>query len=407
MGPKLFSFKKGETTYSLRLFPIGGYCAMEGEDEDSENPRAFNNAKVWKRLIIIIAGAVMNILLGLVLMIVTLLPQEAFPSTTVGDFSLSSYSEISGMKDGDKIVKLNNYGVMSSMDMSFALSTMKTKEVKGNTLQLYKEDVSKELYNHCLELVDKKTTQKTVDQYNKLLFEAKPKILNLTSKDKANKLLKEYYIKIDNVTGIKSKTYPVVDESEKREKFRSDVTVERNGEKILLKDVDFSGYKNSDGESRIVQDFLVEPIEKNFFTLIGESVKNTVSTVKVVWSSLIGLITGQFSIKQLTGPVGLASVITEVAGKSLETSFGSAVMSIVYIMMVITVNLGVVNMLPFPALDGGRFLFLLIEAVFKKPIPRKVESAINTVGLILLLSFTVLIAFKDIFQIFNGGFDVF
>lgn len=407
MGPKLFSFTKGETTYSLRLFPIGGYCAMEGEDEDSENPRAFNNAKVWKRLIIIIAGAVMNILLGLVLMIVTLLPQEAFPSTTVGDFSLSSYSEISGMKDGDKIVKLNNYGVMSSMDMSFALSTMKTKEVKGNTLQLYKEDVSKELYNHCLELVDKKTTQKTVDQYNKLLFEAKPKILNLTSKDKANKLLKEYYIKIDNVTGIKSKTYPVVDESEKREKFRSDVTVERNGEKILLKDVDFSGYKNSDGESRIVQDFLVEPIEKNFFTLIGESVKNTVSTVKVVWSSLIGLITGQFSIKQLTGPVGLASVITEVAGKSLETSFGSAVMSIVYIMMVITVNLGVVNMLPFPALDGGRFLFLLIEAVFKKPIPRKVESAINTVGLILLLSFTVLIAFKDIFQIFNGGFDVF
>ena len=87
MGPKLFSFTKGETTYSLRLFPIGGYCAMEGEDEDSENPRAFNNVKIWKRMIIIVAGAFMNIVLGMILMLITLIPQENLRPPQISQFS--------------------------------------------------------------------------------------------------------------------------------------------------------------------------------------------------------------------------------------------------------------------------------------------------------------------------------
>ena len=106
----------------------------------------------------------------------------------------------------------------------------------------------------------------------------------------------------------------------------------------------------------------------------------------------------------MSGPVGIASAITQVAGESLRTSgFGSAVSSIVYIMMVITINLGVVNMLPFPALDGGRFLMLLIEWIFRKPVPRKVESVINTVGLVLLLGLSAVIAVKDVWKIFSGG----
>ena len=129
MGPKLFSFTKGETTYSLRLFPIGGYCAMEGEDEDSENPRSFNNAKIWKRMIIIVAGATMNILLGLVLMLITLLPQENFASTTVSQFSAGSFSAVTGLQPGDKIVEINDYAVNTSTDFSFALFTLPVKEV--------------------------------------------------------------------------------------------------------------------------------------------------------------------------------------------------------------------------------------------------------------------------------------
>ncbi|MBQ1897831.1 MAG: site-2 protease family protein, partial [Ruminococcus sp.] len=145
MGPKLFSFTKGETTYSLRLFPIGGYCAMEGEDEDSENPRSFNNAKIWKRMIIIVAGATMNILLGLVLMLITLLPQENFASTTVSQFSAGSFSAVTGLQPGDKIVEINDYAVNTSTDFSFALFTLPVKEVDGSELSIYKEDCAYDL----------------------------------------------------------------------------------------------------------------------------------------------------------------------------------------------------------------------------------------------------------------------
>ena len=107
----------------------------------------------------------------------------------------------------------------------------------------------------------------------------------------------------------------------------------------------------------------------------------------------------------MSGPVGIASAITEVAGESLRTSgFGSAVNSIVYIMMVITINLGIVNMLPFPALDGGRFLFLIIEAIIRRPLPRKFEYIVNGVGLAILIMFIIAISVKDVWQLITGTF---
>jgi regulator of sigma E protease len=184
------------------------------------------------------------------------------------------------------------------------------------------------------------------------------------------------------------------------------MTVIRDGAKTELKDVDLLTLKKSadDDTPQLKIDFYIEPIEKNFGSVIQQTFASTVSVVRMVWGSLIGLIKGQFSLNDMSGPVGIASAITEVAGESLRTSgFLSAVGSIVYVMMVITINLGVVNMLPFPALDGGRFLMLLIEWIFRKPVPRKVENIINTVGLVLLLGLSVFIAFQDVWKIFSGG----
>ena len=159
-----------------------------------------------------------------------------------------------------------------------------------------------------------------------------------------------------------------------------------------------------DDTPKLQIDFYIAPIEKNVGSVISQTFGNTVSIVRMVWGSLIGLLKGQFSFNDMSGPVGIASAITEVAGESLRTSgFGSAVSAIVYVMMVITVNLGIVNMLPFPALDGGRFLMLLIEWIFRKPVPRKVESIINTVGLILLLGLSAVIAVKDVWKLISGG----
>ena len=407
MGPKIFSFTKGETTYSLRLFPIGGYCAMEGEDEDSDNPRAFNNAAIWKRMIVIIAGAVMNILFGLVLMLITLLPQESFASTTVSEFSVSSFTAVTGLKSGDKIVEINDYAVNTSTDFSFALYTLPVTQVDGNELSVYKEDCAFDLYVRATELVDENTTKEQNEAVIKLLGEAQIRLSDTKSNGEAYAVFGDYYNRIAETLGKKkSDKIPTIEIRDTRSRFRTNMKVIRDGEMIELKNVDLLTLKKSadDDTPQLQVDFYIEPMEKDFGTVIQQTFANTVSVVRMVWGSLIGLIKGQFSLNEMSGPVGIASTITQVAGESLKTNgFGAAVNSIVYIMMIITVNLGVVNMLPFPALDGGRFLMLLIEWIFRKPVPRRVEQIINTVGLILLLGLSAVIAVKDVWKLFSGG----
>lgn len=410
MGPKLFSFTKGETTYSLRLFPIGGYCAMEGEDEDSDNPRAFNNVKIWKRMIIIVAGAFMNIVLGMILMLITLIPQESIASTQVSMFMPGSFSAVTGLQTGDKIVKVNGYKVNTYIDFYFALYTMPVTEVDGSELDIYKEDCAFDLLVYARDCLGKMDSEKSSDANQKMseLFnKAQPQLAKCGSKDEAYKVFCQYYDEITSIAGLKkAEEYPEIELRETRKRYRCDMTVLRDGEKVELKNVDLMTLKGDDDKPKMQLDFYVQPLDKNAGVIIGETFKETVSVVRMVWGGLAGLVTGKFSLNEMAGPVGLAAAITDVASKSLETNgFGSAVSSIVYIMMVISINLGVVNMLPFPALDGGRFLMLLIEAIFHKPVPRKVESIINTVGLVILLAFMAIIAVKDIWQLFNGGFS--
>lgn len=405
MGPKLFSFSKGETTYSFRLLPIGGYCAMEGEDEESDNPRAFNNAKVYKRMIIVVAGAFMNIMFGLLLMLITLLPQESFISTTVDEFIPYSFSASTGLEEGDRIVEINDYKINSSTDFSFAMYTLPLSKVDGDTLGIYKEDCAFNLRYHyytCSENVkDDEALQSLYDTW----CEGGYAIFDADNKAQAYESMCRYIDLISDESGTdRVENYPEIEIRETRQRFRTDMTVIRDGEEIELKDVDFFTYKETEeGEPMLAIDFYLEPIEKTFLSTVSQTGIQTVSVVRMVWGSLAGLVTGQFGINDVTGPVGLASAITDVASESLKTSFMDAVRSIVYVMMVITVNLGIVNMLPFPALDGGRFVLLLIEAIFRKPVPRKVESIINGVGLALLLLLMAVITFKDIWVLIFGG----
>ncbi len=404
MGPKLFSFTKGETTYSFRLFPIGGYCAMEGEDEDSENPRAFNNAKIWKRMIIIIAGAVMNILLGLLLMFIVVVQQPNFASTTIDSFQPNSYTANSGLQAGDQIIKLNNYDIWNYRDFAFAMGTMKCVEVDGDSLNIYKEDCTNELTNLYLTLTkDSSLTETEINNIYRQFQNDCAVINNATTKDEAYKFLELGYANLNKLVGITEYTVPEIKVQETRQRFRTDITVIRNGEHVELKDVDFFTAKNVEtGEPELRWDFFVTPIEKNFTTVITETCSQTVSVARMVWASLAGLVTGQFGFNEVSGPVGITNAITQVASQGLEQSFLAAVNNIILVMVIITVNLGIFNMLPFPALDGGKFVLLLIEGIFRKPIPRKIEAAINAAGLAILLLFTVVITFKDVWQLFGG-----
>lgn len=302
MGPTLFKFGKGETTYALRLFPIGGFVSMEGEEEESDDEGSFSRKPVWKRLIIVLAGAVMNLLLGFLLLLSLVLMKDALASKTISNFDQAAVSNVgdNALQIGDEIVKINGKSINIGNDISYAL---------------------------------------------------------IRDKD-----------------GI------------------VDFTVRRDGELVELKGVAFDMYDIAEGQRAIVLDFKVLPLEKTFGSVLHEAFFWTVSIGDLVWGSLIDLVTGNFALNQLSGPVGVVTVIGEAA----SVGFDSLLLMIAFI----TINLGIFNMLPFPALDGGRFVFLIVEGIRRKPINPKIENGINMAGFALLILLMIVVTVNDVIKLF-------
>ena len=297
-GPKLFSKKLGETTYKANLIPLGGYCAMEGEDEQSGDPRAFCNKAAWRRFIIVIMGALFNLLLGFALVAIVLAPEKRFATTVIAGFSKNAVSEQYGLKANDKIISVDGRKIYTTYDLSYAFTNVKDGKI--------------------------------------------------------------------------------------------DLVVLRDGEKTKLDGVKFDTAKEN-GISYIKVDFYVYGKEKTFFGFIGETVSTGISYCAVIWRSLIDLISGKYGISAISGPVGVTAAIGSVAKQNLK--------NIMPIAALITINLGIFNLLPLPALDGGRLLFIAVEIVTRKKVPEKYESVVHTAGFILLIAFMLLITAKDIWSL--------
>ena len=300
-GPKLFSKKLGETTYKANLIPLGGYCAMEGEDEASGDPRAFCNKAAWRRFIIVIMGATFNLLLGFLLVAAVLAPQERFATTVISGFSQNAVSEQSGLKVNDEILSVDGRKIYTTYDLSYAFTNIEDGKV--------------------------------------------------------------------------------------------DITVLRDGEKVKLKDVKFDT-EEENGISYVKLDFYIYGKERTFLSFISQTFNTGISYCAVIWRSLLDLISGKYGISAMSGPVGVTAVIGSAAKQSLK--------NILPIAALITINLGIFNLLPIPALDGGRLLFILIEMLTRKKVPEKYESVVHTVGFVILIAFMLLITAKDIWSlIFN------
>lgn len=300
-GPKIFGKKIGETYYRFNIIPLGGYCAMEGEDEHSDEPRAFCNAKAWKRFVIVISGALCNLLLGLVLSAIILASQSLLSTTTVAKFDENAKSQQSGLAVGDKIVMVDSRKVFTVYDLSYTFTN-----VEGDTV---------------------------------------------------------------------------------------DITVKRDGKKVLLEDVTFNTDEH-DGVNYLQIDFYVLGQEKTFGSMISHSFKTTLSYARIVWMSLIDLVTGKYGLSAVSGPVGLTQVLSETAQSGL--------MDLLPVMTLITINLGVFNLLPLPALDGGRLLFILFEMIFRRKVPEKFEGWVHAAGFALLLGIMVIVTAKDIWMWIAG-----
>ena len=171
-----------------------------------------------------------------------------------------------------------------------------------------------------------------------------------------------------------------------------DLTVIRDGEKIVLEDVSFPSIEVMEGVYMGNMDFKVYRDEVNFGNVVKHAFFRSVSMVKMIVDSIVDLVRGRYGADALSGPVG----VSEAVGQATKNGF----YSVLYLFAFITINLGVFNLIPFPALDGGRVIFLAYEGIFRKPVKKEVEQAINTVGLMLLMGVAVLVMIKDIFALF-------
>ena len=320
MGPAIWKKQVGETLYAIRCIPIGGYCAMEGEDGGSDNPRSFDKAAWWKRLIILAAGAAMNFLIGVVLMvIVVLMVSVCLPGKQTAVPVIASFEDYAtvtgenGLQAGDRIVEVDGEKLYSYSDFSMILS-------------LNPGDVH-------------------------------------------------------------------------------DITVRRNGEKVVLKDFLLEKHEVTleNGSTGLRYGINFTLSTPNFWEKLGMAWNQSLDTVRMVRLSLQMLLGGKVGIKDMSGPVGIVSEMSKVAAAS--DSKVTALLNMLYFGGFIAINLAVMNLLPIPALDGGRIVCLLItvvvEAITKKKINPKYEGYLHGAGMILLLALMAIIMFKDVIFLFK------
>lgn len=314
MGPALWKKQKGETQYSLRLFPVGGFCAMEGEEEDSDDPTALNNQGFWAKLLIFAAGAAMNFIAGLLIILVLYADAQAFYVPVVAGFADGCPLESAdGLQEGDRLLRIDGEKVYVYSDISLLMGLNKTGAF--------------------------------------------------------------------------------------------DLQIERNGEVITLRDftMERREYTDQNGKAYTGYGLYFGAEEATLGRKLSYSWNNAMDFARLVRLSLQMLVTGQAGVKDLSGPVGIVSTMTQVGEQAATTR--AAVENIAYLAALIAVNLAVMNLLPLPALDGGKIFFLVINAVsmqlFKKQIPAKYENYIHFAGLILLLALMAVITFSDVWKLIH------
>ena len=303
MGPAILKKQWGETEYSLRLLPIGGFCAMEGEDADSEDSRAFGKKSVPRRMAVVVAGATMNILLGFVLLIITTSMGDAITTTTISRFhadengNSTSSSESCGLQVNDTIVRINGMRILTDTDLSYKLQYTNENDF-------------------------------TVD-------------------------------------------------------------VRRNGEIVTLEHVRFEDTATT---GRL--DFWVYGQKTTVGNVLAYAAKDTVSIARMTWVGLLDLIRGNVGFHDMSGPVGIVNAIGDAA--TIGETLREHVMSLLALSTLVTINLGFCNLLPLPALDGGRLVFLIIEAIRRKPVKPEHEGMVHLVGMALLMLLMLAVTYNDI-----------
>ncbi len=307
MGPVIWKKQKGETLHTIRLFPIGGFCAMEGEDEDSEDDRAFGKKKPWQKIIILAAGSLMNVICAIIIMCI-IVGARGFTTTTLDEITEGSGAEAAGLMPKDKIVSITTgektYEISQWSDVSEAMNSLSEEETISVGYRRGGKDYTADVKPTLAEGVDSQGN--TVNYY----------VLGITCK-----------------------------------------------------------------------------ISHSPFKAVVAGSQSTWAMTKMMFSSLGQLFTGKASPEELTGPVGMVKMVSQTSEYGFWY-YG-------FLTALICLNLAVINMLPLPALDGGRIIFVLYSAITGKPVSERVEGTIHLVGMALLMLLMIYVTFNDVERIFG------
>ena len=372
-GPTIWKKQGKETKYALRLFPLGGFVSMEGEEERSEDSRSFSKASIPKRIAIVVAGATVNIIFAVVIYFIISATSGTYISNEINS-TINGYAAQSiDLKNGDKIVQIDNKKINNKADLDKIL-----KKSKGEDL-----NIKIERENNTLDFTIKPTEVKT--KVTGIYLDENCKIAAVekgSSSEKQGIKSNDKLIKINNkeINEDRNKALELIGEKGVNTML---VTVERKGKEINIElTPDYvSSY------------YLGVNLKQAPDTFINRCIGAKIQTKEFVFSivdNLKKLFTGNVGIDQMMGPVGISEVVAKTNGFQ----------EFISMMALISLSLGVTNLLPIQALDGGKIFILIIEAIRRKPMKQETEINIQLLGFSILIALSLYVTYNDILRIF-------
>ena len=378
-GPKIFTKQGKETKYELRLIPLGGFVRMEGEEQRSDNERSFNNASIPKRMGIVAAGAIVNIVFGILIYFIIVEVVGNNVSNIVDTTNEGYIASEVGIISGDKIEKINNKKIRLKSDIDEILQNCNGEEL---TLLIERNNEEKEIK---LKPTEKYTKSRGIYVSQAQTGDKATQIIQIEKGSNAEKdgLQANDVIKTINGVDVTGDVQKLVNEIQNTTSDKAKIEVERNNEIIELE-------LTIDSIPTYYLGINFKMAENNFTNNLYYAFYRTGDFLASIAENIKMLFTGNVGLDQMTGPIGISNMVSQTTGFA----------DFMYLLALVSISLGITNLLPIPALDGGKLLILLIEAIRRKPMKEELEIGIQLVGFFILISLSIFISYKDILRIF-------
>ncbi len=391
LGPRLLSFQKGETKYSLKALPFGGSCMMLGEDATIDDDNAFNKKPVWARISVIAAGPIFNFILAFILALF-IIGLVGYDPATIVQVQSNSPAQEAGLQQGDIITEINDKKIHIGRELSSYLQFNKITE------SIVEIDFLRDGKKHTVSLQPTKTKTYLMGFY----YEPSEQLASVINVNEGMPIEKAGILVGDVITSVNG--VKVNSGLELSMYFQNNPITEQ--EVVLT--YDRSGETN---KVVVMPQLIEESYKMGFSHNLGRVKTSTLGVIKYsfievkyfIVSTISGLgemIAGNVSRNDIAGPVGIVEYIGDTYEQSRDDGFLSTFLNLAYITILISANLGVMNLLPIPALDGGRLVFLFLEVVRGKPIDQEKEGIVHAIGLVLLMALMIFIMFNDISKFF-------